>query len=213
MRRKLALILLPFALLLFLTSCEREWVGDIRGQVTDTETEEGIQDALVVAGSEKNDYSISTRTDSEGNYVINEARWGPNSVFVYHPNYEAQTRYADVIRDEAVTLDFELTRIPDSVEPVLTVRVRNTNGDPIENARIDLYREEDPIDDEYLYIATSETDSAGIAFFQLTAVYENEIVAYQLRIVAFGYQDQTKNIFVTWLEDEPEVDVTMEFAE
>jgi len=190
--------------------CEREWTGTVEGVITDTETEEGIEDVLVTARSEKNGCEVSVLTDAAGEYAIDDARWGPNLISVYHPRYEEVSKYADVIRDKSVELDFEIDRLEEYVDPVLTVTVINPNGDPVNAAVLDLYELKESTYAYYFYIGTQVTEEDGQAIFILPRMYEDEVIQYQIRAAAFGYEDQVKDFALSWTVPEPELTITME---
>ncbi|MBN1355299.1 carboxypeptidase regulatory-like domain-containing protein [bacterium] len=194
-----------------LAGCDRTWTGDIRGIVTDEETELPIEGAIVSARSMKNSYSISTMTDSGGEYRIDDARWGPNEVRSYHPGYEQQTRYADVIRDKSVELDFELDRIPDSEEPIITVVVTNVHGSVIPGVRADLYEKEDRYFEWYSLVDTELTDDDGIARFQVSTIYEDQIRFFRLKLSVLGYQNAQVDLTLAWFNPFPELHIIMEF--
>lgn len=198
------------SLLLFSAGCEREWTGTIEGLITDTETEEGIGDVVVTARSEKNSYQVTVLSDSTGHYVIDDARWGPNQVSLYHPRYEDVSKYADVIRDKTVELDFEIDRLREYVDPKLSVYVVNQNGDPVNGAILDLYQFKESTYEYFFYLGTEISESDGEVLFFLPRMYEDEVIQFQLRIAALGFQDQVRDFAVSWTVPEPELTITME---
>jgi len=157
----------------------------------------------------ENSYSVSAVSDSDGNYQVDGARWGPNEVKVYHPNYEGQKKYTDIIRDEAVELDFELDRIPDTVDPVITVFVTDPAGMGISNARVDLYEKELWTFEWYTFVDSQTTDDAGYAEFEVSALYEHNIRFYRLKVSAAGFYNTTKDFSVTWSVYNPQIHVKM----
>ncbi|MBN1552563.1 carboxypeptidase regulatory-like domain-containing protein [bacterium] len=199
-----------FLLCLSLAACDRQWTGDIKGQLTDEETSEPIPDAIVTAKSMKNEYAISTISDSSGNYRITDARWGPNEVSVYHPNYQAITRYADVIRDKSVELDFDMTRIPDSVTPEITVWITNDSDIGIANARVDLYRKESRSYDLYTYLGTQVTGYDGYATFMVSDIEEDQIQFFRLKVAALGFANTVKDFSISWFNPNITVHIIME---
>jgi Carboxypeptidase regulatory-like domain len=204
--------LIAFLFVAGCVGCGRDWTGDVHGVLTDEETEEPISGVIVTARSMKNDYSISTQSDLEGKYRIRDARWGPNEIKTFHPNYNSITRYADVIRDKSMEMDFELDRIPDSEDPIVTIRVINVFDSPIPGARIDLYERESREYDWYTYTDAKETDDDGYAQFFLNAISEDQVKFYRLKIVVQGYESRDYDFSLTWLNPFPTFHVVMNFA-
>ncbi len=192
--------------------CDRKWTGDITGVLTDSKTSEPIANAVVTAKSMKNSYAISTTTDASGTYRIHDARWGPNRVEAYHPDYDYTTRYADVIRDKTVTLDFEMEFNPRTVAPVIEVYVINSDRDPLEDVRIDLYRKEDVSYDLYTQIASQFTDADGFARFEVSDLLEDQVRFYRMNFSRQGYENTTKSVSISWTDPYPVVTVEMERA-
>ncbi len=54
---------------------------------------------------------------------------------------------------------------------------------------------------------------SGIVEFTLPRIYEDEIVEFQIRVVALGYHDQIRDFVVTWGSEDPELRITMELVE
>jgi len=198
------------SILLCATGCEREWTGTIEGTITDSDTEEGIADVVVTTRSEKNSYQVSVITDATGRYIIDNARWGPNLVSIYHPRYEDASKYADVIRDKSVELDFQVDRLREYVDPVLFVSVINQNGDPVNRAILDLYQFKESSYEYFFYLDTQFTAEDGEAEFYMPRMYEDEIIQFQLRVAAFGYQDQVRDFAISWTVPEPTLTIILE---
>ena len=184
-----------------ITGRDRQWTGDISGTITDKETEAPIAGVLVSSRSMKTNYAISTMSGDDGTYCIHDSRWGPNEVRAYQPNYELLVRYADVIRDKSVTLDFELELIPDSVYPTITVWVTTESDTPIGEARVDLYRIEDVSYKDYVYLETKLTDADGYTQFEISKLEEGDDEEYLLRIAAVGYKNGEEILDVSF--DDP----------
>lgn len=196
--------------LVFLLGCDRPWTGSIRGTVTVTDTEDGISGVVIIARSLKNSYEVSGVTDGEGKYRLHDARWGPNLVRIYHPRYYTAEKYADVIRDNSVELDFSVKERPLYMDSVLHVHIRNTNGEPINQAVVDLYQFKKYYYEYYFYLGTQTTSEDGELAFTLPRIYEDEITQFQLRIAAMGYHDVIKDIMVFWGDKNPEITIIME---
>ena len=190
--------------------CDRPWTGSIRGTVTVTDTEDGIPEVVVISRSLKNSYEVSTVTDSDGKYRLHDARWGPNIVRIYHPRYYTADKYADVIRDSSVTLDFSVKERPLYMDAVLHVRIQNTDGYPVNQAVVDLYQFKEYYYEYYLYLETQTTSEDGELSFSLPRIYEDEIVLFQFRVAALGYHDIVENIMVFWGNKDPEITIVME---
>lgn len=196
--------------LALLQGCDRPWTGSIRGTVTVKDTEDGIPEVVVIARSLKNSYEVSAVTDSEGKYRLRDARWGPNIVRIYHPRYYTSEKYADVMRDNSVELDFSVKERPLYMDSVLHVHIRNTNGDPVNQAVADLYQFKKYYYEYYFYLGTQTTSEDGELAFSLPRIYEDEIVPFQLRIAALGYHDVIQDVMVFWGDKDPEITIVME---
>ncbi|MBN1295894.1 hypothetical protein JXA80_03875, partial [bacterium] len=159
---------------------------------------------------EKNGYSVNTVTDTEGYYYLDSVRWGPNQVNLYHPRYETASKYADVIRDKTVEIDFEVDRLDEYVDPVLTVRVVNGNGDPVNQAILDLYQLKQSTYEYFFYLGTQTTDTDGQAEFTLPRLYEEEVIEFQLRVAAYGYFDHVRDFAVSWTVPDPVLTIVMD---
>ncbi len=201
-----------FFILIGLSGCDRNWTGDIHGNVKDKETTTPIPGVVMSASSEKNSYSVTTVTDSDGNYRLQDTRWGPNRVTAYHPHYESAAQYADVVRDRSVTIDFELVADPDSIDSTVLVFTTNADLVPIENVRVDLYRIDKGDTDDYVYETTKYTDPSGHIRFDLSSIREDEIEFYQVRLAVVGYYNAEREFSSTWANPNPEVHVIMEAA-
>lgn len=210
MKINTALTTILTILILFVQGCDRPWTGSIRGTVTVTDTEEGIPEVMVVARSMKNGYAVSTVTDSDGNYRLHDVRWGPNSVRIYHPRYYTSEKYADVIREANVTLDFSVSERPLYMDTNLHIHLENANGHPINQAVVDLYQFKKSIYEYYFYLGTQTTAEDGYLVFTLPRIYEDQIIQLQIRVAALGYHDVIRDIMVTWGIKDPEVTIIME---
>jgi hypothetical protein len=210
MNKNTALTIILSILILFVQGCDRPWTGSIRGTVTVTDTEEVIPGVMVVARSMKNGYAVSTVTDGEGNYRLHDVRWGPNRVRVYHPRYYPSEKFADVIRETDVTLDFSVSERSLYMDTDLHVHVQNAHGHPINQAVVDLYQFKKSIYDYYFYLATRTTAEDGYLVFSLPRIYEDQILQLQLRIAALGYHDVITDVMVTWGTEDPAVTIVME---
>lgn len=203
-------ILMMLAMIALMSGCERQWTGTVTGSIIDDETEAGIPGVFVTIHSEKNGYEVTASTDADGVYRISDARWGPNEVNVYHPRYENVSKFVDVIRDETVELDFEIDRLTEYVDPELTINVVNSNGDPVNQAIVDLYQFKESSYEYYFFLSTLTTDETGIATILLPRIYEDEVLEFQLRLVAFGYDDTVVDFAVSFGVSDPVLTVTME---
>ena len=190
-----------------LCGCDRKWTGDIEGTVTDSETTTPIPGVVVQAASEKNEYAVLATTNDEGHYRISDARWGPNEVTAYHPRYATTSKYADVIRDKSVSIDFELYRNEEYVSPEIAFWVTDQSDVPIQDARINLYGKSS---DEYIFEGTQLTDSDGRTVFIVSRLYENEIAFYRADVSVYGFRNQSVEVTLTWNDYEPLVHVRME---
>ncbi|MCD4654064.1 carboxypeptidase-like regulatory domain-containing protein [bacterium] len=215
-------IIMCFGLLLMFAGCDREWTGTVRGVITEglddsentgeteNETGVGIPDVTVKIHSQKNGFEISVLTDATGAYSIENARWGPNKVEVYHPRYEQVSKYVDIIRDETVELDFEIDRLTEYVDPVLSVQVVNTNGDPVNQAVVDLYQLKETSYEYYFFLDTRTSDESGFVEFYIPRMYEEEVSEFQLRVVALDYSDEVIDFALSWTNSKPSMTVILE---
>ncbi|MBN1879232.1 carboxypeptidase regulatory-like domain-containing protein [bacterium] len=199
--------------LILMQGCDRPWTGVIRGTISDSDTELPIPGVLVKATSLKNSYAVSGLTDEEGRYRLSDVRWGPNLVQIYHPRYSAVEKYTDVIRDDTVELDFEVGQNTLYLDTTLHVTVLNGNGDPVNQAVLDLYELKKSIYDYFFYLETKTTSEDGYLSFTLPRIYEDEIIQMQLRIAAIGYQDQIRDFVISWGIEDPTMTIVMEFVE
>ncbi len=160
MKTKLQTVYQGFiVLIMFLTAgCDRPWTGSIRGTITDTETEAGIPGVFVRAESLKNGYAVSSLSDESGNYRLHDVRWGPNIVQIYHPHYSSVEKYGDVIRDSSIEVDFNVSERTLYMDASLIIDVVNVNGDPVNQAVIDLYQFKENIYEYYFFLETKTTD-------------------------------------------------------
>jgi hypothetical protein len=191
--------------------CDREWTGNVSGQITDSITTTPVPGVVLTASSVKNDYSISDTTDENGEYRLDDLRWGPNSVTAYHPAYGSATKYADVIRDKTIDLDFLITREKEYINPVVPVTVLDRNDQPIANARVDLYHKDAELG-IYAYLLTETTDASGTVSLEIPTLYEEEIEFFRLELSAFGFRNTTFDFSISWFVPEPELFVHMEPA-
>jgi len=196
--------------LILLSGCDRDWTGKVKGVITETDTEEGIPGVTVTIHSEKNAFEITVLSDSTGAYEIDNARWGPNKLEVYHPRYETVSKYVDVVRDATSEVDFEIDRLREYVDPVLTVSVVNVQGDPINQAILDLYELKQTAYEYYFFLDTRITDESGTVEFFMPKMYEEEIAKYQLRIAALDYNDQIRDFALSWTNSKPTLTIVME---
>jgi hypothetical protein len=204
-------VLLSMGILLTcLSGCDRLWTGTVKGVITDDDTELGISNVLITIRSLKHGYEVSVLTNSEGEYVIDNARWGPNRVEVYHPRYENVSKFVDIIKDETVDLDFRIDPLTVYVDPVLTVNVVNGNGDPVNQATLDLYQLNETTYEYYFFLGSRRTDESGFADFFMPRMFENEVIEFQLRVAAFGFQDLTRNFALSWSNPEPSLTIVLE---
>jgi hypothetical protein len=192
------------------SGCDRPWTGQLRGTVTDAETEEGISGVLVKATALKNGYGVTAVTDDAGEYRIRDARWGANRVTVYHPRFYPSEKYTDVIRDSVVEIDFAVARRTLYMDTDLHVQIVNVNGDPIENAVVDLYQLRRSVYEYYFYISTKVTLEDGHLTFALPRIFEDEVIQLQLRVAALGYHDQIRDFAVSWGAYDPRITIVMD---
>lgn len=211
-RSKLIVIMIAIGIVTGLTGCERRWTGDVKGSVMDVDTTTPIPGVLLTASSEKNSFAITTTSDADGKFRLSDLRWGPNRVTAYHPDYETEVQYADVVRNKTVSLEFELEEDPVSLDSTVLVWATNSDLVPIENVRVDLYRI-DREDDEYVYFETKQTDSGGYIRFDLASISEDEIEFYEVRLAVIGYYNQSREFSSSWIDLNPEVHVIMVAAQ
>ena len=207
------MIILIAVLIVLLQGCDRPWTGSIKGTVTDSDTELPIPGVLVKTISLKNDYAVSGLTDLDGAYELSDARWGPNIVRIYHPRYSSVEKYADVIRDSSVEVDFEVSELTEYMDTDLHLHVVNINGDPVNQAVVDLYEFKKNIYEYYFYIETKTTAEDGYVSFTLPRIYEDEILRFQLRIAAIGYLDRIYDFVASWGVEDPELTIVLDFVE
>lgn len=196
-----------FLICLILSGCERQWTGDIEGKITITDTTTPIPNVLISAYSVKNEYAITAVSDADGYYKINDVRWGPNKVNAYCPGYGIATKYADVIRNKAVTLDFELDEDTEYVIPEVTFLVTDPSENPIFQARLNSYHK---LGTEYSFYGTQLTDEFGQTVFTLNSIVADQIDIYRVEISAYGFKSQKIDFAVTWNEYEYTLPVKME---
>ena len=201
--------LFMITLLISGVGCDREWSGTVKGVITDDDTELGISNVLITVHSTKHGYEVGVLTNSEGEYVVDNARWGPNSVEVYHPRYEKVSKFVDVIRDETVELDFRIDQLDLYVDPVLKINVLNENGDPVNQASLDMYQLKETTYEYYYFIGNRRTDENGYAEFAMPRMFENEVIEFQLRVAALGYEDQIRDFALSWTNPDPTLTVVL----
>ena len=115
---RLSVIVVGISFLLFLgTGCTPPpgSTGSIQGIVTDGLTDQPIEGALVSANS------LSTNSDSSGNYILNGIPVGNQEVVAVIEGYSSQTKTVEIIENEIVELNFQL--IPFSQENQRVVMV------------------------------------------------------------------------------------------
>lgn len=190
--------------------CDRPWTGQVRGLVTDLETEEGVSGVVVKAIALKNGYAVTGITDDQGEYRIRDARWGANRIRIYHPRYHSSEKYTNIIRDSIVEVDFDVRRRTLYMDTEMHVQILNVNGDPIENAVIDLYQLRQTVYEYYFYLSTRVTQEDGHVTFLLPRIYEDDIIQLQLRVAAFGYHDHIRDVMVSWGTFEPRITIVMD---
>ena len=196
-----------------ISGCERKWTGDIIGVVTDTSTEEPLEGILITASSMKNDYAVSTTTRADGSYRIMDARWGPNKVECYHPNYYSVTRYADVVRNKSVSLDLQLTKVPPAADPLVTFWLTDSANIPIANARLDVYHKDQGSFEFYTYMRTYFSDGDGYSRVQFAEITENQIKFYRVKISVPGFKFTTYDLTISWLDPYPTIHIQLEREE
>ncbi len=154
--------------------------GTLEGTVVDEDTEEGIEYASVkLAGA-----SISTVTDEEGEYRIEDIPVGTYSVTASALSYENKTKEVKLENNEEHTLDFQLEK----ANPMLTGTIRDKEtGEPLRNVQI-------TIGDK-----TTFTNSTGQ--YSLTIEPGN----YTIKIDKVGYEE-----FTTEKELEPGTHSTLD---
>lgn len=210
MNQKIIIIFALISTFLICGCSTRQWEGEISGKITDDETEEPIVGVIISARSMKNSFAVSTISDSDGNYRVRDARWGPNEVYVYHPKYSSQVRYADVIRDKSVSLDFELALQDETVSPEITFWVTRSDDSPIENARLDLYESDGTTYSSFTLLSSQLTDSDGRTTFYVAEITEDYTVDYRAIAAVLGFLNQEVEFTIDWNNAFLEIHLVME---
>ena len=117
---RLSVIVVGISFLLFLgTGCTPPPVstGSIQGIVIDGLTDQPIEGALVSANS------LSTNSDSSGNYILNGIPVGSQEVVAVIEDYSSQTKTVEIIENEIVELDFQLIPLSQENQRVVMVEL------------------------------------------------------------------------------------------
>ncbi|GAG10033.1 unnamed protein product, partial [marine sediment metagenome] len=73
--------------------------GSIQGVVTDNQSDEPLAGVLISAGS------VSTTSDSLGNYILNKVPVGNREITVVLDGYSSQTETVEIIENEIIELN------------------------------------------------------------------------------------------------------------
>jgi hypothetical protein len=113
--------------------------------------DDGIEDATVtVDGAD-----LSTETDADGNYRLEEMPTREVDIMVTHPEYEQSTLTIDVDEDDSPETLYPTLDPDPNTQATLIGTVENQNGDGVSNAAIEL----SPTDSEA--VLSSDTDIDG----------------------------------------------------
>jgi len=187
--------------LTFCIGCADSYRGSITGQVSSehasvsgTPVPYQLSDATVTVHSLESGKDIVTVTNEVGWYGITDVPFGPAEVTVSKDGYIDAMKYADVERNTETVLDFLITEETTYFEVNLTVKVTDTEGQPIPGATIMIFSRSfydsgftDHLDS---HLDTEITDGSGRAYFMsLTSLTEYQVRVLRIDAVAFGYHD------------------------
>jgi hypothetical protein len=119
--------------------------GTVEGLIFEAQREIAIEGVVVsirsLEGSGEEQFTLN---DINGLYHFDGVPEGLNRVTVVKEGYDSPsssltTKFADVVEDETLTLDFVLLLVPRSITQDLLVRVRDDRG-PLAGATVDHYR-------------------------------------------------------------------------
>ena len=117
---RLSVVIIGISFLLFLGSgCTPPPVstGSIQGVVTDNQSSEPLAGVLISAGN------VSTTSDASGNYILNKVPAGNREVTVVLEGYSSQTKTVEIIENEIIELNFQLTPLSQENQRVVMVEL------------------------------------------------------------------------------------------
>jgi len=91
--------------------------GSIQGVVTDNQSDEPLAGVLISAGS------VSTTSDSLGNYILNKVPVGNREITVVLEGYSSQTKTVEIIENEIIELNFQLIPLSQENQRVVMVEL------------------------------------------------------------------------------------------
>jgi len=91
--------------------------GSIQGVVTDNQSDEPLVGVLISAGS------VSTTSDSLGNYILNKVPVGNREITVVLEGYSSQTKTVEIIENEIIELNFQLIPLSQENQRVVMVEL------------------------------------------------------------------------------------------
>ena len=149
----------------------RQDVGYVFGRVTDKETDQPIQGAVVYVGRGQ----TPTHTDAEGKYQL-ELSWGSFSFSVFKKGYVRSQQSGDLERGQHVEVNVAIAPLdapPQTVELIGTLRVRMiAPGTKSEYSRVEL----DPTELDQPVLLFDETGESRPAQF---AQWDGKLVRLQ----------------------------------
>lgn len=189
--------------------------GTVEGLVYERQREIAIEGAFVQIESLEGDSSEQiTFTDINGLYRFEGVPEGLNRVTVIKEGYATNPapnacsgcrKFADVVEDETLTLDFPLDFFARSISQSVLVRILDERG-PLSGATVDLYRgpcvgrggsncfRRFPDDPNYFFDGSFTTDANGTASVPFASdsnqIFEFSDYYYQLRVTAPEHQNR-----------------------
>ena len=124
---RLSVVVVGISFLLFLGGgCSPTPVstGSIQGVVTDNQSGEPLAGVLISAGN------VSTTSDALGNYILNKVPVGNREVTVVLEGYSSQTKTVEIIENEIIELNFQLTPLSQENQRVVMVELYIAVGCP-----------------------------------------------------------------------------------
>jgi len=117
---RLSVIILGISFLLFFgggCSSVPITTGSIQGVIIDSLTDQPIEGASVTVNN------LNTKSDFSGNYILNGISVGEREVTVILDGYSSQTKTAEIIENESIELDFQLTPLSQENQRVVMVEL------------------------------------------------------------------------------------------
>jgi len=117
---RLSVVVVGISFLLFLGGgCTPPPVstGSIQGVVTDNQSGEPLEEALISVGN------ITTTSDASGNYILTKVPIGNGEVTVVLEGYYSQTKTVEIIENEIIELDFQIIPLSQENQRVVMVEL------------------------------------------------------------------------------------------